>query len=178
MPRIKHLYLSEIMRKIQEEIGVENEMRVPRLSKIVLSIGVGEAISNSKSLDYCKEILSSISGQKPIIAKAKKSIAVFKLRKGAEIGVFVTLRRNRMWEFFDRFINIALPRVKDFRGISSKFDGSGNLSIGLKECIVFPEVDYNKIDKVRGLNISIITTARSDLEGKVLLKALGLPLRR
>lgn len=177
-PRIKSLYYTKLIKEIQTELKMKNIMQVPRLSKIVLSMGLGEALINPKAIEYCKEILSSISGQKPVTTKAKKSIAIFKLRKGVEIGLVVTLRRDRMWEFFDRFVNIALPRVRDFRGINSKFDGNGNVSIGLKECIIFPEINYSKIDKVRGLNVGIITTAKNNVEGKALLKALGLPMRR
>ncbi len=177
-PRLKKYYEKELVPVLMSELQLSNKMQAPRLEKIVLNMGLGESIQNPKVLEISREILESIAGQKSITTKAKKSIATYKLREGMPIGVAVTLRRNRMWEFLDRFVNIALPRVRDFRGVTSKLDGSGNCSIGVKEQIIFPEVDYNKVDKIRGLNISLVTTARNDTEGKALLKHLGVPFRK
>lgn len=177
-PRLKKYYEKELVPLLMTELGLGNRMQAPRLEKIVLNMGLGESIQNPKVLEVSREILESIAGQKSITTKAKKSIATFKLREGMPIGVAVTLRRDRMWEFLDRFVNIALPRVRDFRGVMSKFDGHGNCSVGVKEQIIFPEVDYNKVDKIRGLNISIVTTAQNDTEGKALLKHLGIPFRK
>lgn len=177
-PRLKKYYDKELVPLLMSELELGNRMQTPRLEKIVLNMGLGESIQNPKVLEISREILESIAGQKTITTKAKKSIATFKLREGMPIGIAVTLRRDRMWEFLDRFVNIALPRVRDFRGIMSKFDGHGNCSIGIKEQIIFPEVDYNKVDKIRGLNISMVTTARNDTEGKALLKHLGVPFRK
>ena len=153
-------------------------MAVPRLDKIVLNMGMGEAIANAKVLDTAVTELTSIAGQRPVITKAKKSIASFKLRQGMPIGVMVTLRGERMYEFFDRLVSVALPRVRDFRGVSPKaFDGRGNYTIGIREHLIFPEIDFNKVDKLRGMNISIVTTARNDDQARALLKSLGMPFR-
>jgi len=177
-PRLKNYYEKELLPLLMNELGLKNPMQAPRLKKIVLNMGLGEAVQDPKVLDAGKESLELITGQKPVVTKAKKSIATFKLRQGMPIGTCVTLRRDRMWEFLDRFVNIALPRVRDFRGIMSKFDGQGNCSIGVKEQIVFPEINYDKVDKVRGINISIETSAKSDDHGKALLKHLGVPFRK
>jgi large subunit ribosomal protein L5 len=153
-------------------------MEVPRLDKIILNMGLGEAIQNIKVLDAAMEELALIAGQRPIVTRARKSIASFKLREGMPIGCMVTLRRGRMYDFFDKLVNVALPRVRDFRGLSDKsFDGRGNYTLGIKEQIIFPEIDYDKIDKIKGLNITIVTTARTDEEGKALLKMMGMPFR-
>jgi large subunit ribosomal protein L5 len=153
-------------------------MEVPKLEKVVINMGLGEAIQNAKILDSAQSELAAITGQKPIVTKAKKSIANFKLRAGMPIGCKVTLRRNRMYEFFDRLVNVALPRIRDFKGVSGKsFDGRGNYALGIREQIIFPEIDYDKIDKIRGMNIVITTTAKSDEEGKALLKMMGMPFR-
>ncbi|MBN2059106.1 MAG: 50S ribosomal protein L5 [Deltaproteobacteria bacterium] len=178
MSRLKEVYKNEIVPAMIKEFGYGSIMAVPRLQKVVLNMGLGEAIYNIKVLDNGSEELGLIAGQKPVIRKAKKSIAGFKLREGMPIGCMVTLRRNRMYDFLDKLFNIAFPRVRDFRGISNKiFDGRGNCSIGIKEHIIFPEINYDKIDKVKGLNISIVTTARTDIEGQFLLKLLGMPFR-
>jgi large subunit ribosomal protein L5 len=177
MPRLKNFYIKELVPKLKAELQVENIMRVPGLDKIVLNMGLGEAVQNPKALESGADTLRAISGQKPVITKARKSIATFKLRENMPIGVTVTLRGNRMWEFFDRLVNIALPRVRDFRGIQSRFDGKGNCSIGIKEQIIFPEVNYDQIDKIRGLNVTLVTSAEDDKSGKLLLKYLGVPFR-
>jgi len=164
--------------QIAKDFGIRNPMAIPRVEKIVLNIGMGEAIANSKILDTAVDELRAISGQKPVITKAKKSIASFKLRQGMPIGVMVTLRGDRMYEFLDRLVSVALPRVRDFRGVSPKaFDGRGNYTIGVREQLIFPEIDFNKVDKLRGMNISIVTTARNDDQARALLKALGMPFR-
>jgi large subunit ribosomal protein L5 len=161
-----------------KEFNYKNAMKVPALKKIVINMGIGEAIQNIKVLDSAVNELTMIAGQKPVITKAKKSIANFKLREGMPIGCMVTLRKARMYEFYDRLVNVALPRVRDFKGVSGKsFDGRGNYTLGIREQIIFPEIDYDKIDKIKGLNISIITTAKTDEEGKHLLKLLGMPFR-
>ena len=179
MARLKENYRSEIAPSLAKEFDIKNPMAVPRLEKIVLNMGVGEAIANQKALDTAAEELRTIAGQKPVITKAKKSIASFKLRQGMSIGTMVTLRGERMYEFLDRFITVALPRVRDFRGVSPKaFDGRGNYTVGIREQMIFPEIDFNKIDKVRGMNISIVTTARSDDQAFALLKAFGMPFRQ
>lgn len=179
MARLKERYQKEVAPAIAKEFGIENPMAVPRLSKIVLNMGMGEAIANAKILDTAAEELRSIAGQKPVITKAKKSIASFKLRQGMPIGVMVTLRGAQMYEFFDRLVSVALPRVRDFRGVSPKaFDGRGNYTIGIREQLIFPEIDFNKVDKLRGMNISIVTTARDDDQARALLKALGMPFRQ
>lgn len=179
MARLREKYRSEIAPALAKQFDIKNPMAVPRVEKIVLNMGVGEAIANSKVLDSAAEELRTISGQKPVITKAKKSIASFKLREGMPIGTMVTLRGDRMYEFLDRFISVALPRVRDFRGVSGKsFDGRGNYTVGVREQMIFPEIDFNKIDKVRGFNISIVTTAKSDDEARALLKAFGMPFRQ
>lgn len=177
MPRIKKFYLKELVSKLKDELAIKNVMQVPNLKKIVVNMGLGEAVANPKALESGCETLRSIAGQKPVVTVARKSIATFKLREDMPIGAMVTLRGDRMWEFFDRFINVALPRVRDFRGIQSRFDGAGNCSIGVKESIIFPEVDYDKIDKIRGMNVTLVTSAKDDKAGKVLLKHLGVPFR-
>jgi len=178
MARLKERYQKDVAPAIAREFGIENPMAVPRLDKIVLNMGMGEAIANAKVLDTAVEELRAIAGQKPVITRAKKSIASFKLRQGMPIGVMVTLRGEQMYEFFDRLVSIALPRVRDFRGVSPKaFDGRGNYTIGIREQLIFPEIDFNKVDKLRGMNISIVTTARDDDQARSLLKALGMPFR-
>jgi len=178
MARLKERYQKEIAPAIAKEFGIKNKMAIPRVQKIVLNMGMGEAIANAKVLDTALEELRSIAGQKPVITKAKKSIASFKLRQGMPIGVMVTLRGERMYEFLDRLVSVALPRVRDFRGVSPKaFDGRGNYTIGIREQLIFPEVDFNKVDKLRGMNISIVTTARNDEQARALLKGLGMPFR-
>ncbi|HXI62660.1 MAG TPA: 50S ribosomal protein L5 [Pyrinomonadaceae bacterium] len=178
MARLKERYQKEVAPAIAKEFGIENPMAVPRLDKIVLNMGMGEAVANAKVLDTAVEELKAIAGQKPVITRAKKSIASFKLRQGMPIGVMVTLRGEQMYEFFDRLVSIALPRVRDFRGVSPKaFDGRGNYTIGIREQLIFPEIDFNKVDKLRGMNICIVTTARDDDQARSLLKALGMPFR-
>lgn len=178
MSDLKERYEKEIVPKLIESFGYKNIMEVPKLDKIVLNIGLGEAIQNNKLMDSAVSELTLISGQKPVITRAKKSIAAFKLREGMPIGCMVTLRRNRMYDFYKRLVNIALPRVRDFKGVSGKaFDGRGNYSLGIKEQIIFPEIDYDKIDKIKGFNISVVTTAETDEEAKALLKMLGMPFR-
>ncbi|MEK6336617.1 MAG: 50S ribosomal protein L5 [Acidobacteriota bacterium] len=179
MARLKERYQKEVAAAIAREFGIKNPMAVPRLAKIVVNMGMGEAVANAKVLDTAVEELKAIAGQKPVITKAKKSIASFKLRQGMPIGVMVTLRGEHMYEFFDRLVSVALPRVRDFRGVSPKaFDGRGNYTIGIREQLIFPEVDFNKVDKTRGMNISIVTTARDDDQARALLKALGMPFRQ
>ena len=178
MDRLKERYQNELVPKLMKEFNYKNRMQVPRLQKVVVNMGLGEAIQNIKVLDSAANELMVITGQKPVPSKAKKSIANFKLRKGMPIGCFVTLRKERMYGFFDRLVNIALPRVRDFRGISGRsFDGRGNYSLGIKEQIIFPEIDYDKIDKIKGLNITIVTSAKTDEEGKALLGLLGMPFK-
>ena len=176
--RLYEYYINEVVPKLMETFQYKNRMQVPKLEKVVLNMGLGEAIQNIKIIDTAVDDLKAISGQKPIITRSKKSIAAFKLRTGMPIGCMVTLRRKRMYDFFSKLVNAALPRVRDFRGISGKaFDGRGNYSLGIQEHIIFPEIDYDKIDKIKGLNISIITTARTDEEGKELLRLLGMPFK-
>jgi large subunit ribosomal protein L5 len=176
--RLKERYQKEVAPAIAKEFGISNPMAIPRVQKVVLNMGMGEAIANAKILDLATDELRSITGQKPVITKAKKSIASFKLRQGMPIGVMVTLRGDRMYEFLDRLVSIALPRVRDFRGVSPKaFDGRGNYTIGVREQLIFPEIDFNKVDKLRGMNISIITSARNDEQARALLKGLGMPFR-
>ena len=176
MPRLRELYREHIVPAMRKELGYQNVMQVPRLEKIVVNVGVGEALQNAKALDATVQDITTITGQKPIVTRARKSIANFKLREGNPIGVKVTLRGNRMWDFLDRLCNIALPRQRDFRGISpDSFDGRGNYSLGLREQLVFPEIDYDKIDKIRGMEIAIVTTAQTDEEALHLLRHLGLP---
>ncbi len=176
---LKDKYRKEIAPAIAKEFGIKNPMAIPRIEKIVVNMGIGEAISNAKILDSATEELKSITGQKPVITKAKKSIAAFKLRQGMSIGTMVTLRGDRMYEFLDRLISVALPRVRDFRGISGKaFDGRGNYTLGIREQLIFPEIDFNKVDKTRGMNISIVTTAKTDEQARSLLKSMGMPFRQ
>jgi len=178
MIRLQEIYLKDVVPQLMKTYGYKNVMQVPKLEKIVLNMGLGEAVQNIKILDSAVEELALISGQKAVITKAKRSIAVYKLREGMPIGVMVTLRRKHMLEFFDKLVNIGLPRVRDFRGVSGKaFDGRGNYSLGIREQIIFPEINFDKIDKVKGLNISIVTTAKTDEEGKELLRLLGMPFR-
>jgi large subunit ribosomal protein L5 len=178
MARLRDYYIKNVVPSLVKEFNYKNRMQVPKLEKIVVNMGVGEAIQNIKALESAVADLSMIVGQKPVITKAKKSIATFKLRQGMSIGCRVTLRGDRMYEFFDRLVNVALPRVRDFRGISPKsFDGRGNFAVGLKEQIIFPEIDYDKIDKIRGMNIVIATSARTDEEARQLLRFMGLPFR-
>jgi len=178
LSRFKDKYEKEVVPAMIKEFRYKSIMAVPRIKKVILNMGLGEAIYNIKVLDKGVEELSLIAGQKPIIRKAKKSIAGFKLREGMPIGCMVTLRRDRMYDFLDKLFNIALPRVKDFRGLSEKiFDGRANCSIGIKEQIIFPEIEYDKIEKIKGLNVTIVTTARTDVEGHFLLKLLGMPFR-
>jgi large subunit ribosomal protein L5 len=176
---MKERYQEEIAPALKKSLGVDNMMQVPRVSKVVVNIGAGEALDNAKVLDAAVSDMTLITGQKPVITKARKSIANFKLREGRQIGVKVTLRGDRMWAFLDRLVNIALPRVRDFRGVSpNAFDGRGNYTLGLREQLVFPEIEYDKIDKLRGLEISIVTTARNDEEGRELLTMLGMPFKK
>ena len=179
MARLKERYQKEVAPAVAKEFGITNPMAIPRVTKVVLNMGMGEAIANAKILDTAADELRAITGQKPVITKAKKSIASFKLRQGMPIGVMVTLRGERMYEFLDRLVSIALPRVRDFRGISPKaFDGRGNYTIGVREQLIFPEIDFNKVEKLRGMNITIITTARDDEQARALLKGLGMPFRQ
>jgi large subunit ribosomal protein L5 len=178
MSRLLDRYKTEIIKDLQTELEIDSVMAVPRLEKIVINVGAGDAIQNIKLLDAAKVELSLISGQYPAVGRAKKSISAFKLRKGQPIACYVTLRRARMYEFFDRLVNIVLPRVRDFRGVSpTGFDGRGNYTLGLKDQLVFPEIDYTKVERPRGLNITIVTTARNDKEAYALLKKLGMPFR-
>src|SRR5512140_1057065 len=179
MATLKDKYLNEVRPKLMKDNGYSSIMQVPRLSKITINIGVGEATQNSKTLDAAVGDLQAVTGQKPLVTKAKKSISNFKLRQGVAIGCAVTLRRDRMYEFLDRLVNIAMPRIRDFRGVSPKsFDGRGNYNLGLREQLIFPEIDYDKIDKVRGMTISFTTTAKSDDEARQLLAELGMPFRK
>jgi len=176
MPRLKDLYSEHIVQTLLKDLGYQNVMQVPRLQKIVVNVGMGEALQNAKSLDAAVEDITTITGQRPITTRARKSIANFKLREGNPIGVKVTLRGNRMWDFLDRLCNVALPRQRDFRGISpDSFDGRGNYTLGLREQLVFPEIDYDKIDKIRGMEITMVTSAQTDEEGYQLLRHLGMP---
>lgn len=178
MAKLKDLYQEKVIPALMKRFGYQNRMEVPKLEKIVINMGLGEAIQNIKILDSAAQELSQITGQKPIITKARKSIAQFKLRTGMPIGCMVTLRKERMYEFFSRLVNVALPRVRDFKGVSGKsFDGRGNFSLGIREQLIFPEIHYDKIDKVKGMNIIIVTTAKTDEEGKELLRLLGMPFR-
>jgi large subunit ribosomal protein L5 len=178
MSRLKEQYKKEVVPALIKAFDYKNPMEVPRLVKIVVNMGLGEAVQNVKILDRAVEELTMIVGQKPVITKARKSIATFKLRQGMSIGCCVTLRRERMFEFLDRLVNVALPRVRDFRGISAKsFDGRGNFALGLKEQIIFPEIEYDKVEKIRGMNIAIVTTAKTDDEARQLLKLMGMPFR-
>jgi len=178
-PRLKEKYQTDAVPSLIKEFGFTNPMAVPTVKKITVNTGIGkEAQTNAKAIEAAAGDLATITGQKPIVTKARKSIAQFKLREGNNVGIAVTLRGDRMWEFLDRFISVALPRIRDFQGVSSdSFDGRGNYSLGLREQLVFPEIDYDKIDRVRGLQVNIITNARNDVEGKSLLRALGMPFR-
>lgn len=176
MPQLRERYRKEIVPQLMQEFGYRNPMQVPRITKVVVNVGVGEALVNAKALDAAVADITAITGQKPIITKARKSIATFKLREGRAIGVKVTLRGERMWNFLDRLCNITLPRIRDFRGVSPEaFDGRGNYTLGLREQLAWPEIQYDKIDKVRGMEISIVTTARTDEEGRRLLELVGMP---
>ena len=179
MPRLQAVYANTIIPELQKQFGYANPMQVPKLEKIVINMGLGEAVDDSKVVDMAVNELALISGQKPVITKSRKSIAGFKLRQNLPIGAKVTLRKQRMYEFLDRLINIAMPRIRDFRGISAKsFDGRGNYSLGVKEQLIFPEINYDKVDKIRGMDISFITTAKTDEESKALLKAFNLPFMK
>jgi large subunit ribosomal protein L5 len=178
MSRLQKIYQEELRPRLQEQFHYKNVMEIPQVKKIVLNIGLGEAIQNVKILDTASEELALIAGQRPVITRAKKSIASFKLREHMPIGCMVTLRRERMYDFLDKLVHIALPRVRDFRGVSPKsFDGRGNYTLGIREHIIFPEINYDKIDKIKGLNITIVTTARTDEESRHLLRLLGMPFR-
>jgi large subunit ribosomal protein L5 len=178
MARLQDQYKKEIVPRLKEKFGYRNVMRVPKLSKVVVNMGLGDAIENAKVIETAAEEISIITGQKPVVTKARQSIANFKLREGVPIGVMVTLRRDPMYVFLDKLIAIALPRVRDFKGVSPKgFDGRGNYTLGIREQIMFPEVNYDKIDKIRGMNITIVTTARTDEEGLELLRLMGMPFR-
>jgi len=178
-PRILERYREEVTPKLREEYGYQNPHQVPGLAKIVVNVGLGEATQNPKLVEKAAEELAAITGQKAIIRRARKSVANFKLRQGQPIGCMVTLRGDRMWEFFDRLMNVALPRVRDFRGASPKaFDGRGNYTLGIREQIIFPEVDYDKVEKITGMNVTVVTTAKTDAEAKSLLDLLGVPFRR
>ena len=179
IPRLKVRYNDEVRSSLQERLGLGNIMQVPRLEKIVINVGVGKAVENKGLIDKVVEDLTIISGQKPVVTKAKKSIAGFKVREGNAIGVKVTLRGDRMWEFFDRLITLAIPRIRDFRGLSPRsFDGHGNYTFGVTEQLIFPEIDYDKVDASRGMDITIVTTAQTDAEGRALLDAFSFPFRR
>lgn len=179
MARLKDYYLKEVVPALIKEFKYKNPMQVPKMEKIVVNMGLGEAIQNVKIIDSAVQELAAITGQKPIVNKAKKSIATFKLRQGMPIGCSVTLRKQIMYEFFDRLVNVALPKVRDFRGISpNAFDGRGNFSIGLQEQIIFPEIDYDKVEKIKGMNITIVTSAKTDEEARFMLKMMGMPFRQ
>ncbi len=179
MNRMKEMYQKEVVPSLMKTLDLTNVMQAPRIEKVVLNIGLGEAKDNPKALEAATGDLQTITGQKPIVTKAKKSIANFKLREGSEIGAKVTLRGDRMWSFLDRLMNIVLPRVRDFRGISpNAFDGRGNYTLGLREQLIFPEIDYDSIDKVRGMEVTIVTTAQTDEQARALLKMLGMPFRK
>lgn len=178
MPNLRERYSEQVVPALTKEQGYTNVMQVPRIEKVVVNIGMGEALDNAKSLDAAVQDLSTITGQRPIVTRARKSIAAFKLREGNSVGVKVTLRGDRMWSFLDRLLNIALPRQRDFRGVSpDAFDGRGNYSLGLREQLVFPEINYDKIDRIRGMEVTIVTTAETDEEGYQLLRYLGMPFR-
>ena len=178
MSQLKTFYDETVVPKLKEKFNYTNPMQVPKIEKIVINMGLGEAIHNIKIIDSAVEEMKQISGQQPVVTRAKKSIATFKLREGMPIGCMVTLRKKRMYDFLNKLVNVALPRVRDFRGISGKaFDGAGNYSLGVKEQLIFPEIEYDKIDKIKGLNVSIVTTAKSNEEGKELLKLMGMPFK-
>jgi large subunit ribosomal protein L5 len=177
-PRKRKLYREHAAAELRKQFSYKNPMQIPRLRKITVNMGLGAAVGNPKIIDSAVDEVKAVTGQKPVVTRAKKAIATFKLREGVPIGVMVTLRRERMWEFFDRLVSIALPRVRDFKGVSPRgFDGQGNYTLGLKEQIIFPEIDYDKIDVIKGLNISFVTTAKTDDEGRALLSQLGMPFR-
>lgn len=179
VPRLKERYREEVVPALMKEFGYRNVMEAPRPEKMTVNVGLGEAVSDAKALDSASNDVAVITGQRPVITRAKKSISNFKLREGMPIGVMVTVRGSRMWEFMDRLVNAALPRLRDFQGVSpNSFDGRGNFSMGLREQLIFPEIDYDKIDRIRGLQINIITTAKTDEEGKRLLELLGVPFAR
>lgn len=178
MARLHEMYKTEIIPKLRNDFGYDNIMQVPKVLKVVVNMGLGEAIQNVKILDSAAAEIAAITGQKPVITKAKKSIATFKLREGMPIGCMVTLRRDSMYEFLDRLMNVSLPRVRDFKGISGKaFDGKGNYTLGVKEQLIFPEINYDTVDKIKGMNVTIVTSAKTDEEGRALLKYLGMPFR-
>lgn len=177
--RLKERYVNEIRPALQQELGFDNPMRVPRIEKVVINIGMGEAVANAKALDSAAADLTTISGQKPVITRAKKSIANFKIRQGMPIGMMVTLRGERMYEFLDRFLNVALPRIRDFQGAPlNAFDGRGNYSMGVREQLIFPEIEYDRIDRIRGMQVTFVTTARNDQEARRLLDLTGVPFQR
>jgi large subunit ribosomal protein L5 len=179
MSRLKEKYQQEVVAALTKEFGYKNVMAVPRITKVVVNMGLGEATANAKLVDTGADELSRITGQKPVTRRAKKSIAAFKVRKGMSIGTMVTLRGERMWEFLDRLMNIALPRVRDFKGVSPRgFDGRGNYTLGLRDQLLFPEIDYMKVDKARGMNVSVVTTAKTDSEARKLLQFIGMPFRQ
>ena len=179
MARLKEIYQNELVGKLKQELQLKNVMEVPRVEKVVVNMGLGEAIQNVKILESAVEEMSRITGQKAVITRAKKSIAQFKLREEMPIGVMVTLRRDRAYEFLDRLINVALPRVRDFKGVSPKaFDGRGNYTMGIREQLIFPEIDIEQIDKIKGMNVTIVTSARTDEEGRALLAGMGMPFRK
>lgn len=179
VPRLKEKYINEVRPALLKEFNYRNVMEVPRLSKVVINVGLGEALENAKALDFASRDIATITGQKPVITRARKSIATFKLRQGNPIGIMVTLRGNRMYDFIDRLCNVALPRLRDFRGVSpNSFDGRGNYSLGLREQLVWPEINYDSIDKLRGMSITIVTTAKSDAEAFRLLELLGMPFTK
>ncbi len=177
--RLKEKYQKEVVPALQKEFDYKNPMQVPGINKVVVNIGMGEAIQNAKAMDAAISDLTSITGQRPVITRAKRSVAAFKLREGMQIGCMVTLRGDRMYHFLDKLMNVALPRLRDFQGVSAEaFDGRGNYTLGLREQLVFPEIDYDKVDKVRGMEVSIVTTARTDEEGRRLLKLMGMPFKK
>ncbi|HLZ61336.1 MAG TPA: 50S ribosomal protein L5 [Ktedonosporobacter sp.] len=177
--RLKEKYRQEVVPGLQKEFSYKNPMQVPGVKKVVINIGMGEVIQNAKAMDAAVSDLATITGQRPVITRAKKSVAQFKLREGMQIGCMVTLRGERMYQFLDKLINVALPRIRDFQGISAEaFDGRGNYTLGLREQLVFPEIDYDKIDKVRGMEVSVVTTARTDQEGRRLLALMGMPFKK
>ena len=177
MPRLRDKYQNDVAPALQSEFGYSSPMATPKIVAVKLNMGLGEAIGNSRLLDSAQEELAQIAGQKPVVTKARKSIANFKLREGMSIGCMVTLRGERMWEFIDRLFSVALPRVRDFRGVATKLDGRGNYTLGIREHAIFPEIDYTKVDQLKGLNITFVTTAKTDREGFQLLKLLGMPFR-
>lgn len=179
LPRLQQYYRDHVVPALRKEFALTNAMQIPRLEKLVLNMGLGKAVQNQKIIEAAVEEVGMITGQKPVVTRAKKSIATFKLRENAAIGVMVTLRKSRMWEFADRLINLSLPRVRDFKGVSAKaFDGRGNYTLGLREQIIFPEIDYDKIDEIKGMNITFVTSAPNDDQGRALLRELGMPFRK